>query len=144
MQTSVPAVPAMPIAQSDQASSQSIDHPVITQYFESLNAGAFEATGQLFAADGALQPPFEEPIVGPAAIAAYLEAEAQGFILQPQQATTELREDGCTELQVVGRVQTPMFSVNVAWLFILNPDQEILLIKIKLLASLQELVKFRS
>lgn len=143
MQTSVPTVPATPIAQPDGAASQSIDHPVISQYFETLNAGAFEATRQLFAADGVLQPPFEAPIVGPEAIAAYLEAEAKGFILQPQQATKDLLEDGGTEFQVVGRVQTPVFSVNVAWLFILNPHQEILLAKIKLLASLQELVKFR-
>ena len=120
-----------------------LDRPVISTYFAALNAGDFPAAAALFAADGALQPPFSGPIVGAEAIKAYLAAEARGFMLYPQQATEQLLADGFTELQVGGQVQTPLFSVNVGWRFVLNPQQEISFVRVKLLASLEELVRLR-
>lgn len=120
-----------------------IDEPVILKYFETLNAGDFQAAGELFAPEGSLLPPFDQPIVGPAAIATYLQQEAKGFVLQPCEGTAQRLEDGCTEFQIVGKVQTPLFAVNVAWRFVLSPEREILLTKIKLLAALQELLSLR-
>jgi hypothetical protein len=114
------------------------------RYFEALNAGDFGATAALFAIDGALHPPFEDPVVGREAIAAYLQQEAQGLQLYPQRE--EMRhyvEGNLLQLRVVGRVQTPLFGVNVAWKFVLNPQQEIVYVAVELLASLQELLKYR-
>ena len=44
----------------------------IWPYFETMNAGDFEPTAAMFAGDGVLNAPFEEPIVGREAIAPYL------------------------------------------------------------------------
>ena len=118
--------------------------PVISHYFEGLNAGDFEATSQLFAVDGALQPPFEDAVIGPTAIADYLEREAKGFLLQPQQTVSKPLEDGDTEVEVVGKVQTPWFAVNVRWTFILSSTQQILIAKINLLAALQDLLHLKN
>lgn len=120
-----------------------IDMPILSEYFATLNAGDFDATSQLFAADGALHPPFEPLVVGPTAIAAYLKREAIALVLRPRQGTMKPLEDGCTQYDVVGQVQTPWFTVNVAWLFILSPQQQIFVAKVKLLASLQELLHLR-
>ncbi len=120
-----------------------LDHPTVLQYFETFNAGAFTATAALFAVDGELHPPFESPVVGVAAIAAYLEQEANGMELQPRQAVTTVLEDGNLQIQVRGYVKTPWFGVNLAWTFVLNPAQEIVVAAIKLLASPQELLKLR-
>jgi Nuclear transport factor 2 (NTF2) domain len=127
----------------DSIAIADLSQPVISEYFATLNAGDFQATAALFADDGALQPPFETPIVGAEAIAAYLSAEAKGFVLQPQQVTAQPLADGSTELQVGGRVQTPLFSVHVGWRFVLNSQQEICFLRVKLLASLEELVRLR-
>jgi hypothetical protein len=122
---------------------EGITQPTILRYFEALNAGDFDAASILFAIDGALQPPFEASIVGAEAIATYLKAEAQGITLKPREGTATALEDGCTEIQITGRVKTTLFEVNVAWRFILSPQQEILLAKIKLLASPKELLNLR-
>ncbi|MEP1060850.1 MULTISPECIES: ketosteroid isomerase family protein [Cyanophyceae] len=117
-----------------------ISEPVILRYFETLNEEAFEATSQLFAVDGVMQPPFEQAIEGQAAIATYLQAEAKGLKLQPRQGVAQAVEDGCTTVEVSGKVQTPIFGVNVSWLFTLNENKELTFAKIKLLASPQELL----
>jgi len=117
-----------------------ISEPVVLRYFETLNEEAFEATSQLFAVDGAMQPPFEQPIEGRDAIAAYLQAEAKGLKLQPRQGVAQAVEDGCTVVEVSGKVQTPIFAVNVSWHFTLNENKELAFAKIKLLASPQELL----
>ncbi len=120
-----------------------LDHSTVLQYFETFNAGAFTTTAALFAVDGELHPPFESPVVGEAAIAAYLEQEANGMHLQPKHAVTNPLEDGNLHIQVTGYVKTPWFGVNLAWNFVLNPAQEIVIVAIKLLASPQELLKLR-
>lgn len=121
-----------------------VKEPTIARYFKTLNAEDFEATSQLFAPEGVLQPPFEDTIVGPEAIAAYLKKEAKGFRLQPQQGVSHFGEDGNTEIEVVGLVQTPWFSVNVRWLFSLNAEKALLKVKVKLLAAMQDLLQLRS
>jgi hypothetical protein len=121
-----------------------ITKPTVLRYFETLNAGDFEATANLFAEDGVLHAPFEEPIIGSSSIATYLKTEARGMQLEPQQGVSEILEDGNVEVQVSGRVQTSAFGINVAWLFLLNSDQKILSVTVKLLASPQELLNLRS
>lgn len=121
-----------------------ITKPTVLRYFETLNAGDFEATANLFAEDGVLHAPFEEPIIGRSSIATYLKTEARGMQLEPQQGVSQILEDGNVEVQVSGRVQTSAFGINVAWLFLLNSDQKILSVTVKLLASPQELLNLRS
>jgi hypothetical protein len=121
-----------------------ITKPTVLRYFETLNAGDFEATANLFALDGVLHAPFEEPIIGSSSIATYLKTEARGMQLEPQQGVSQILEDGNVEVQVSGRVQTSAFGINVAWLFLLNSHQKILSVTVKLLASPQELLNLRS
>ncbi|UBF26883.1 ketosteroid isomerase family protein [Kovacikia minuta CCNUW1] len=122
---------------------EGIDEPVVLRYFQTLNQGEFTATSNLFGEDGILVPPFEAAIEGRAAIAAYLEKEAQGLVLHPQKGTSKSQENGFTEFQIVGKVQTSLFLVNVCWDFLLNPAGEISSTKINLLASLQELLNLK-
>ena len=122
---------------------EGVTESTILRYFQSLNAGDFLATAGLFAADGELHPPFESAVVGRDAIALYLEQEATGMQLFPKQGNAEEIDNGYTQIQVKGRVQTPLFSVNVGWIFVLNAQQEIAAATIKLLASPQELLSLR-
>jgi hypothetical protein len=131
------------VLHSSSVAIEGVTEAVILRYFETLNAREFGATSRLFAENGVLQAPFEQPIVGRGAIAAYLEQEAKGFMLRPRQGTVQVVENGCREFQIVGMVQTPLFSVNVSWLFALSPRSEISLAKTKLLASMQELWKLK-
>jgi hypothetical protein len=122
---------------------EGITEPVVLRYFETMNAGNYQATAALFADTGAMLPPFEKPIEGKEAIATYLEAEAKGMQLSPSKGIAETLQDDQIQIQVSGKVQTPWFGVNVAWIFVLNPQQEILNARIKLLASPQELLSLR-
>jgi len=121
-----------------------IQNPVVFNYFHHLNAGDFAATAALFAEDGFLHPPFESPVIGKDAIAAYLEQEAQDLQLQPLRGHAEQLPNGCTDFDIFGKVQTPWFSVNVAWQMILSPNDEIYVVRVKLLASLLELANLRN
>ncbi|PSB15479.1 nuclear transport factor 2 [Phormidesmis priestleyi ULC007] len=130
--------------QPESSAIAGITEPSLINYFETFNVGDFEATSQQFAVNGALHPPFESVIEGRDAIADYLKVEAKGITAQPQQGVIkQVLEDGCPEIEVTGRVQTPWFGVNVAWLFTLNSQQEITFLKVKLIASPQELLKLR-
>lgn len=120
-----------------------IAKPAVLRYFETLNAGDFAATANLFADDGVLHAPFEEPIIGKSSIGTYLKTEARGMQLEPQQGISQVLEDGLVEVQVSGRVQTSAFGINVGWLFVLSSHQEILSVTVKLLASPQELLNLR-
>jgi limonene-1,2-epoxide hydrolase len=122
------------------------DTPVertLSQYFATLNAENFQAVADLFAEDGVLRPPFESEVVGHEAIVAYLEKEAQGLQLRPLRKTTEAAESGHVCYQIVGKVQTSLFSVNVGWTFMLNSAAEICSVEVKLLAALQELLRLK-
>lgn len=120
-----------------------ITKPAVLRYFETLNAGDFAATANLFAEDGVLHAPFEQPIIGKSSIGTYLKTEAPGMQLEPQQGISQNLADGTVEVQISGRVQTSAFGINVAWLFLLNSHQEILAVTVKLLASPQELLNLR-
>lgn len=119
---------------------EGISHPTILRYFETLNAGEFEATSELFDLEGAMQAPFESPIVGRSEIADYLQREAVGLQAFPREG---IAVPETTDYQITGKVQMPMFSVNVTWFFTLNDNQEITFTRIKLNATPQELMKLR-
>ncbi|MEM8502595.1 MAG: nuclear transport factor 2 family protein [Cyanobacteria bacterium P01_D01_bin.1] len=137
---------------SDRIEIEGIPLPgSIQRYFKTANAGEFEQTAALFAEDGQLVPPFEQPIVGRDAIAQYLTAEATGMSFVPIKSEvpdlSELESDHATSQRhylVRGKVKTSLFTVNVAWKFTLNQSQAILVVKVKLLAKLNELLKLKS
>ncbi|NJN58044.1 MAG: SnoaL-like domain-containing protein [Leptolyngbyaceae cyanobacterium SL_5_9] len=130
------------ITSPDESTIAGISEPVIYRYFETLNLADFQATAALFAVEGVMHPPFDEEQVGEEAIAAYLQAEAKGMKFHPRQGIFETLENE-THYKVAGTVQTPVFSVNVNWLFVLDAQSKILSVKIKLLASPQELLGMR-
>ncbi len=130
--------------QGDEAvNTINLTKPVIQQYFETLNRGDFQETGKLFTSDGVLNPPFESPVVGSQAIVAYLEQEATQMTLYPLKETVETREKGAIEVKVKGKVKTALFSVNVAWTFLLDQNDRIISVSVTLLASLEQLVNLR-
>jgi hypothetical protein len=125
-------------------------HPVVAAYFKALNAGDYATTASLFAANGVLLPPFESAIVGPAAILQYLNREAKGMMALPQsevqsevQSESQQPETESISLQVLGQVQTSLFSVNVSWQFGLNAEAQVVRLKIKLLATLKDLLHLK-
>jgi hypothetical protein len=122
---------------------EGIIEPTILHYFETLNTGDFQATAALFADDGVMYPPFESGIVGPEAIANYLQQEAENIKAFPHQGIAETLENQQMQFQVIGKAETSWCGVNVKWLFILNPQQQIMEAKVKLLASPQELLALR-
>lgn len=122
---------------------EGITEPTILRYFETMNSGDFQATSDLFAADGSLKAPFESAIVGPDAIAAYLQKEAQGMKLEPSQGIVQPLDNKQIQVQVSGKVQTSWCGVNASWLFVLNQQQEIAAATVKLLASPQELLSMQ-
>ncbi|MBD2569235.1 orange carotenoid protein N-terminal domain-containing protein [Anabaena lutea] len=124
-----------------------ITEPAVLSYIEAMNADNFDAAVALFTTDGALQPPFQKPIVGPEAIAKYMREEAQGLNMMPQQGICEVQPDGSKQLKITGVVQTPWFGVtvgmNIAWRFLINPQGKIFFVAIDMLASPQELLNLR-
>lgn len=127
----------------DHLTSESITHQTVVRYFETMNAGDFNATSALFATEGSLKAPFESPFLGREEIAAYLHREAPGMRLEPRDAISETLENDQTQIQVSGTVQTGWCGVNVSWLFVLNSEREIAAATIKLLASPQELLNMQ-
>jgi len=121
-----------------------VENPVILEYMDNLNANDFDALVQLFASDGALQPPFQRPIVGQDALIRFFREDCQNLKLLPERGITEPEEDGYTRIKVTGKVQTPWFGqdvgMNVAWRFLLNPENKIFFVAIDLLASAKELL----
>ncbi|MBR8834489.1 MAG: nuclear transport factor 2 family protein [Stigonema ocellatum SAG 48.90 = DSM 106950] len=126
---------------------EGITEPTVLSYLEALNKDDFEAALALFTPDGALQPPFQKPLIGKEAIGRYMRAEAQGLNILPQQGISESLPDGSKQVKVTGIVQTPWFGVNVgmniSWRFLLNPQGNIFFVAIDMLASPQELLSLR-
>lgn len=124
-----------------------INEPAVSSYVAAMNADDFKSAVELFTTDGALQPPFQKPIVGREAIAKYMREEAQGLNMMPQQGISEKTPDGSKQVKVTGVVQTPWFGVNVgmniSWRFLINPENKIFFVAIDMLASPQELLNLR-
>ncbi|BAZ20422.1 orange carotenoid protein [Kalymmatonema gypsitolerans NIES-4073] len=137
-------VPPKDLAPRTKVSIEGIDNFTVLSYMENMNAFDFEAAVALFAEDGALQPPFQEPIVGHESIVRYMREECYGLKLIPERGVSEPAEGGFTQIKVTGKVQTPWFSdsvgINLAWRFLLDSQGKIFFVGIDLLASPQELL----
>ena len=121
---------------------EGVEEIVIYNYFATINQEDFEQTATLFAEDGQLLAPFEKPLIGRQAIAAYLTKEAKGMELLPQ--TGIAIADNPQQFDIKGKVKTSLFTVNVGWYFELNQLKKITTAKIKLLASPQELLGLKN
>jgi hypothetical protein len=118
--------------------------PALSHYFQGFNSEDYETVASLFAPEGVLRPPFEAGILGPEAIQTYLVAEAGGMRATPLEAKNTALGGGQRQVVVTGRVKALVFTVNVQWTFILDSDDAILEARIKLLASLQDLMQFNA
>ncbi|GAB4470213.1 MAG: orange carotenoid protein N-terminal domain-containing protein [Elainellaceae cyanobacterium] len=131
-------------SQRTKVSIEGIDNPTVLAYMDNLNANDFGSLIALFVPDGALQPPFQRPIVGRDAILRFFREECQNLVLIPERGIAEPAEDGYTQIKVTGKVQTPWFGagvgMNIAWRFLLNPENKIFFVAIDLLASPKELL----
>ncbi|NJK50535.1 SnoaL-like domain-containing protein [Candidatus Gracilibacteria bacterium] len=139
-----PVVVPQEISQRVKVAIEGVDNPTILKYMDNLNANDFDALIELFAPDGALQPPFQKPIVGKDAVLRFFREECQNLKLIPERGIVEPAEDGFTQIKVTGKVQTPWFGagvgMNMAWRFLLTPENKIFFVAIDLLASPKELL----
>ena len=113
----------------------------IRSYFSTLNQGQFELTAALFSDQGQLVPPFDSPVTGPQAITDYLQQEAVDMKFQPRSTTSQVLPNGQTDVEVRGQVSTNIFKVSVVWNFLLSSQGKIDLVKVNLIASMQELLR---
>jgi hypothetical protein len=125
---------------------EGVDNATVIDYMNLLNANDFDNLIELFLPDGALQPPFQRPIVGKEAVLRFFREDCQNLKLLPDRGVTEPSDGGFTQIKVTGKVQTPWFGagvgMNVAWRFLLDPQGKIYFVAIDLLASAAELLKF--
>jgi Orange carotenoid protein, N-terminal/Nuclear transport factor 2 (NTF2) domain len=139
-----PFVPPTDYTQRTKVKIEGVDNQTIIDYMNNLNANDFETLIELFMPDGALQPPFQRPVVGKEAILKFFREDCQNLKLAPERGIVEPADDGYTQIKVTGKVQTPWFGggvgMNMAWRFLLNPDGKIFFVAIDLLASPKELV----
>jgi hypothetical protein len=139
-----PVVMPKALSQRTQATIEGISNPTVLAYIDNMNANDFDAVINLFTADGALQPPFQKPIVGRDNVYRYLREECQNLNLMPERGVSEPAEAGYTQIKVTGKVQTPWFGakvgMNMAWRFLLDPQGKIFFVAIDLLASPKELL----
>lgn len=139
-----PVAPPQDMNKRSQVTIEGVTNPTILAYMNNLNANDFAALIELFAPDGALQPPFRRPIVGKTNIMQFFQEECQNLNLIPERGVEEPADDDFTQVKVTGKVQTPWFGagvgMNIAWRFLLNPDGKIFFVAIDLLASPKELL----
>jgi hypothetical protein len=133
--------------QRSKVSISGIDNPTVLSYMDNMNANDFDELIKLFTPDGALQAPFQRPIVGTEAVLRFFREDCQNLKLIPEQGVIEPADDGFTQIKVTGKVQTPWFGagvgMNMAWRFLLTPDNKIFFVAIDLLASPKELLNFK-
>lgn len=141
-----PVVAPTPEQQRRKVFIEGVINPTVNSYMDLLNANDFDNLIQLFLPDGALQPPFQKPIVGTEAILRFFREDCQNLQLLPERGYAEPTDGDFTQIKVTGKVQTPWFGagigMNVAWRFLLNPEGKIYFVAIDLLASPAELLKF--
>jgi hypothetical protein len=132
------------LAERVQTKIEGINNYTVLNYIDYMNAFDFTPAVGLFAEDGALQPPFQKPIVGKQAILTYMREECVGLKMMPERGVAESIENGYTQIKVTGKVQTPWFGdnvgMNIAWRFLLDPQGKIFFVAIDLLASPKELL----
>jgi hypothetical protein len=139
-----PVVPPKDMSQRTSVAIEGVDNQTVLSYMNYMNANDFDALIKLFTDDGALQPPFQRPIIGKDAVYRFFREECQNLKLLPEQGVSEPAEEGYTQIKVTGKVQTPWFGagvgMNMAWRFLLNPENKIYFVAIDLLASPKELL----
>ncbi|HAA29812.1 MAG TPA: Red carotenoid-binding protein [Cyanobacteria bacterium UBA8553] len=127
-----------------QTKIEGINNYTVLSYIDFMNAYDFTPAVSLFAEEGALQPPFQKPVVGKQAILTYMREECVGLKMMPERGVAESIENGYTQVKVTGKVQTPWFGdnvvMNIAWRFLLDPQGKIFFVAIDLLASPKELL----
>jgi len=142
---SEPIVIPTPEAEREQITIPGVLNQTILSYMKLLNANDFDQLIELFLNDGALQPPFQRPIVGREAILKFFKRDCQNLKLIPRGGFSEPAEGGFNQIKVTGKVQTPWFGkevgMNVAWRFLLDENDKIYFVAIDLLASPAELLK---
>ncbi|MEB3331911.1 MAG: orange carotenoid-binding protein [Synechococcaceae cyanobacterium] len=143
---SEPVVPPTAVEQRSSVVIEGVQDETVINYMNLLNANDFDNLIELFLPDGALQPPFQRPIVGRDAVLRFFREDCQNLKLLPERGVVEPSDGGFTQIKVTGRVQTPWFGagvgMNVAWRFLLDPQGKIYFVAIDLLASPAELLKF--
>ena len=127
----------------DLLNIEDIQSQVIHNYFLTLNENNFEEFAALFSPDGLLIPPFESAIVGRDAICQYLQTTGIEVKAFPQSGTVQPENNGITVYQISGNVKTSYFTINVVWIIEVNAEQQIVSAKIKLLATLEDLLRFK-
>lgn len=141
---SEPVVAPKELSKRTQVTIEGITNPTVLSYMDNMNANDFGALIELFAPDGALQPPFQRPIVGRDKVFRFFVEECQNLNLLPERGVVEPADDGYTQIKVTGKVQTPWFGagvgMNMAWRFLLTPQNKIFFVAIDLLASPKELL----
>ena len=139
-----PVMAPQEMSKRTQVAIEGIDNPTVLSYMDNLNANDFEALIGLFLADGALQPPFQRPIVGKDAVLRFFKEECQNLVLVPERGVSEAADGGYTQIKITGKVQTPWFGsgvgMNISWRFLLDPSNKIFFVAIDLLASPKELL----
>lgn len=139
-----PVVVPQETSQRTKVTIEGIDNSTVLNYMNNMNANDFDALIELFTPDGALQPPFQRPIVGKDSVLRFFREDCQNLKLMPERGVAEATEDGYTQIKVTGKVQTPWFGggvgMNMAWRFLLNPENKIFFVAIDLLASPKELL----
>ncbi|MCP9915535.1 orange carotenoid-binding protein [Cyanobium sp. ATX 6F1] len=141
---SEPLVSPTAASERTQVSIENVDNPTVIEYMNLLNANDFDNLIELFLPDGALQPPFQKPIIGREAVLKFFKQDCQNLVLVPTKGVSEPADGGFTQIKVTGKVQTPWFGagvgMDVAWRFLLNPENKIFFVAIDLLASPKELL----
>lgn len=140
---SEPVAVPQEMAERTQVAIEGVTTPTVLTYINNMNANDFDVVVNLFTPNGALQPPFQRPIVGQENILRYFQEECQNLKLMPERGVVEPAEDGFTQVKVTGKVQTPWFGsvgMNMAWRFLLDPQGKIFFVAIDLLASPKELL----
>jgi hypothetical protein len=139
-----PVVVPQSMADRVSVKIEGVDNETVISYMNNLNANDFDELIKLFAPDGALQPPFQKPIVGKDAVYRFFREDCQNLKLIPERGVVEPADDGYTQIKVTGKVQTPWFGagvgMNMAWRFLIGPDGKIFFVAIDLLASPKELL----
>jgi hypothetical protein len=110
---------------------------IVRDYFLNLNEGHLEQIAAHFREDGILYSPLDGAIRGREAILAYLHDHSQGMTCYPDTVVVSN-----TLIVVSGHVSCSAFQVNVEWTFCLY-NNHIKFLKVKLLASLQELLTMK-
>jgi len=139
-----PVVAPQEVSKRTQVAIEGINNATVLDYMNNLNANDFDALIELFTPDGALQPPFQRPIVGKEAVFRFFREECQNLKLLPERGVAEPADGGYTQIKVTGKVQTPWFGagvgMNMAWRFLITPEGKIFFVAIDLLASPKELL----